>query len=240
MAVFGEVKLPHQELSEIARSTEGHDQIGRYLAQTGVVLICSVRAFGLLVARPGYPGTSGIPVPSAERELLATVDLWDATPVKPATVHQLIDIVARSVTDFAPLADPADLAKVLARQARDAKEALPADLRPLAPLLNDFRQALGLSFDVADEKGDRFFRSSLVQTAFYSLFAAWILWDREKYAAPPFDLTRRMRTFASRSLSNSSTTLGTRTYLRHLDLAKHLERAVATLTGSIGSSSAAA
>ena len=131
VAVFGEVKLPHQELSEIARSTEGHDQIGRYLAQTGVVLICSVRAFGLLVARPGYPRTSGIPVPSAERELLATVDLWDATPVKPATVHQLIDIVARSVTDFAPLADPADLAKVLARQARDAKEALPADLRPL-------------------------------------------------------------------------------------------------------------
>ncbi|MER9682450.1 N-6 DNA methylase [Mesorhizobium sp. M0184] len=46
--------------------------------------------------------------------------------------------------------------------------------------MDDYRQALGLSFDIDDEKGDRFFRSSLVQTAFYSLFAAWVLWDKSK------------------------------------------------------------
>ncbi len=56
------------------------------------------------------------------------------------------------------------------------------DLKPVAPLLDDYRQALGLAFDISDEKGDRFFRSSLVQTLFYSVFAAWILWDRK--AAP--------------------------------------------------------
>jgi hypothetical protein len=100
-----------------------------------------------------------------------------------------VSLIERSVTDFAPIADPADLAKVLARQARDAREGLPSDLRPVAPLLDDYRQALGLSFDVGDEKGDRFFRSSLIQTAFYSLFAAWILWDRTGDTAP-FELEK--------------------------------------------------
>ena len=53
--------------------------------------------------------------------------------------------------------------------ARDAKESLPGDLRAVAPLLDDYRQALGLSFDIDDAKGDRFFHSSLIQAAFYSL-----------------------------------------------------------------------
>lgn len=57
--------------------------------------------------------------------------------------------------------------------------ALPEDLKPLKPLLDDYRQALGLAFDINDEKGSRFFRSSLVQSVFYSLFAARILWDKE-------------------------------------------------------------
>jgi hypothetical protein len=132
------------------------------------------------------------------------------------------------VTDFAPLADPADLAKVLARQTRDAKQALPADLRPLAPLLNDFRQALGLSFDVGDEKGDHFFRSSLIQTAFYSLFAAWILWDRERDATP-FDLHKAQAHLRIPFLEQLFYDIRNPHYLRHLDLATHLARAVATL-----------
>ncbi|TCD13355.1 hypothetical protein [Oricola cellulosilytica] len=95
--------------------------------------------------------------------------------------------MTRSVTDFAPIADPADLAKALAWQVRNAKDALPDDLKPVAPLLDGYRNTLGLSFDFDDEKGDRFFRSSLIQTAFCSLFAAWILWNRTE-DAEPFDL----------------------------------------------------
>lgn len=62
--------------------------------------------------------------------------------------------------------------RYLARQARDAKDSLPDDLKPLKPLLDDYRQALGLAFDVEDEKGARFFRSSLVQSVIYALFDA--------------------------------------------------------------------
>ena len=56
---------------------------------------------------------------------------------------------------------------------------MPDDFKPVKPLLDDYRQALGLAFAIDDEKGARFFRSSLVQSIFYALFAAWILWDKE-------------------------------------------------------------
>lgn len=191
VGVFGEVKKPDTTLEDIAASTERDNQVGRYLARTGVVIVTNVRGFGLLACAPSYARTPGTPVPPDQRELIDSVDLWANTSGRGAkasidkdALEKFIALIVRSITDFAPIADPADLAKVLARQARDAKDALPDDLRPVAPLLDDYRQALGLSFDVDDEKGDRFFRSSLIQTAFYSLFAAWVLWDRTHDPAP--------------------------------------------------------
>ena len=51
--------------------------------------------------------------------------------------------------------------------------------RPIHPRHRDhYQAALGLTFDWEDKIGVRFFRSSLVQTAFYALFTAWVLWDR--------------------------------------------------------------
>jgi hypothetical protein len=181
VGVFGEVKRANVTLTDIAKSTEQNDQVGRYLAQTGVMLLCNVRGFGLLACVPDYVREISKPVPPSKRTLVKTVDLWSAASgsglclkIDEAATADLVEIIERSVTDYAPIADPADLAKVLARQARDAKGGLPDDLRPVRPLLDDYRQALGLAFHVDDERGDRFFRSSLVQTAFYSLFAAWI------------------------------------------------------------------
>jgi hypothetical protein len=51
MVVCGEVKLSSQEIKDITLSEDPNDQIGRYLAQTGVVLISNVRGFGLLKER---------------------------------------------------------------------------------------------------------------------------------------------------------------------------------------------
>jgi|HubBroStandDraft_6_1064221.scaffolds.fasta_scaffold3946660_1 hypothetical protein len=51
-----------------------------------------------------------------------------------------------------------------------AREAsMPDNLKPVKPLLDDYRQALGLAFAIDDEKGARFFRSSLVQSIFSSV-----------------------------------------------------------------------
>ena len=235
VGVFGEVKKPDETLEDIAASTEGNDQIGRYLSRTGVVLVNNVRGFGLLACAPGYAREHGTPVPPDQRDLIATVDLWSNASGKGAKLHvdpqaraDLVALVTRSVTDFAPIADPADLAKVLARQARDAKDALPDDLKPVALLLDDYRNALGLSFNTEDEKGDRFFRSSLIQTAFYSLFAAWILWNRTE-DTEPFDLERAQAHLRIPFLEQLFHDIRHPHYLQKLDLARHLERAVATL-----------
>jgi hypothetical protein len=172
VGVFGEVKRANETLEDIAVSKERNDQIGRYLAQTGVALLCNVRGFGLLACVPNYERGRDTPVPPEKRALIKMVDLWSAVSgsaarpkVDEVALADLVEIIERSVTDYAPIADPSDLAKVLARQACDAKEGLPDDLRPVRPLLDDYRQALGLSFEIDDDRGDRFFRSSLVQTA---------------------------------------------------------------------------
>lgn len=195
VGVYGEVKRADTCLADLAVSTEQNDQIGRYLSQTGVVLLCNVRSIGLLSCDPSFTREEGKPVRPEKRVLGNPVDLWSAVSgsgakqkVDPSAVEDLISIITRAVTDLAHIASPADLAKILARQARDAKAAMPDDLKPVKPLLDDYRQALGLAFSIDDEKGARFFRSSLVQSIFYALFAAWILWDREADAGTTFEV----------------------------------------------------
>jgi len=118
VSVFGEVKRVNEGLEDIAISTERNDQIGRYLAQTGVVLISNVRGFGLLACAPNYTREISKSVPSEKRSLIRTVDLWSAVSgsgprakVDEAATTDFIEIIERSVTDYAPIADPADLAK---------------------------------------------------------------------------------------------------------------------------------
>lgn len=75
VAVLAEVKPPDVEIAEMAVSIEQNNQVGRYLARTGVMLLCNVRAVGLLACKPGYVRQANTPVPPAKRDLLATVDL---------------------------------------------------------------------------------------------------------------------------------------------------------------------
>ena len=149
--------------------------------------------------------------------------------VDQSAIDELIEIVDRAVTDFASIADPADLAKIFVRQARDARLALPEDLKPVAPLLDDYRQALGLAFDVSDEKGDRFFRSSLVQTLFYSAFAASILWDRTASYDTRFEADDAQTHLQIPFLKALMYDIRHPSRMKHLGLEDHLARAVATL-----------
>jgi hypothetical protein len=236
VGVFGEVKRENITLEDLAVSTEQNDQIGRYLSRTGVVLLSNIRGFGLLACRIGYDRDPENPTDPLDRELLKTVDLWSSVSgsaahpkVDQVAIQQLVEIIDRSVTDFAPIADPADLAKILAWQARDAKSKLPEDLKPVAPLLDDYRQALGLSFDVSDDKGDRFFRSSLVQTLFYSLFAAWILWDRTALPDVLFEADDAHNYLPIPFLNALLHDIRHPARMKHLGLDEHLDRAVATL-----------
>ena len=54
------------------------------------------------------------------------------------------------------------------------------DALPLMAVRSALEEALGVRFE--GEKGTRFFHSTLVQTLFYGIFSAWVLWSRQ---SPP-------------------------------------------------------
>ena len=76
------------------------------------------------------------------------------------------------------LAEPKDLAWLLASYARDglARVEAAGDAPSLAAIRSALEQALGVRFE--GERGAAFFRSTLVQTLFYGVFSAWVLWAR--------------------------------------------------------------
>jgi predicted helicase len=79
----------------------------------------------------------------------------------------------------APLTRPEDVAWFLASYARDARARIEAAKQ--LPALEEVRKALetGLGLSFAGDKGEHFFRSTLVQTLFYGLFSAWVLWAED-------------------------------------------------------------
>ena len=77
------------------------------------------------------------------------------------------------------LAEPKDLAWLLASYARDglARVEAAGDAPALATVRTALEDALGVRFE--GERGVAFFRSTLVQTLFYGIFSAWVLWARQ-------------------------------------------------------------
>lgn len=189
LVVAGEVKLPSDDIEAIAFSEERNDQIGRYLAQTGVVLVTNVRGFGLLtVGRDNPPAAPR--VSPKHRVLEHVVELWPSQStmeqrraVSAEATEELYLLVETAVTRYAPIAEPESLAKILARQAKRAKAQLPAEFtQAVKGLAEDFGKALGVTFE--GQEGEEFFRSSLIQTVFYGLFAGWTLWLRSGSKEP--------------------------------------------------------
>ncbi|HLY22031.1 MAG TPA: type ISP restriction/modification enzyme [bacterium] len=188
LVVSGEVKLPDTDLQHLAVSTENQNQIGRYLAATRAVVICNLRSFGLVTVAPEWKGSG--PVPPDGRRLEQVVEFWSSVtalsqgkPIEPASLDSLIDLVETAVTRYAPIAEPQSLARIMARQARRAKADLPDKFTSaVRDLLDDFGKALGVTF--VGPEGEEFFRSSLIQTAFYGLFAGWALWSQGKRTTP--------------------------------------------------------
>lgn len=149
------------------------EQIRRYLEQYGLVLITNFHEFRLLKLEAGT-------VRVLERYVLATsaTELWSA-PLTSLAKHEklLPDFLARVMLYKAPLVQPKDVAWVLASYAREARAR--AEDYPLASfgtVKRALKESLGIEFE--GEKGEHFFRSTLVQALFYGIFSAWILWRR--------------------------------------------------------------
>ena len=103
-----------------------------------------------------------------------------AHPQKMAQEHseRLTQYLTRVMLHATQLVSPEDVAWFLASYARDAKARIEhIELPALDAVRAALEEALGLKFE--GEKGERFFRSTLVQTLFYGIFSAWVLWSKE-------------------------------------------------------------
>ena len=94
----------------------------------------------------------------------------------------LAEYLGRALSHRATLAEPRDLARLLASYARDGLARVDAsgDASSLNVVRSALEEALGVRFD--GERGAAFFRSTLVQTLFYGVFSAWVLWARQSPA----------------------------------------------------------
>ena len=173
-----EVKSVAADLDQLAAS----EQVAKYLVKYGQVLVTNYREFLLVTQGPGGKPTPGERYRLAESETA----FWAAAahPHKTAAERgeRLIEYLKRAMLHPAPLTAPADLAWFLASYARDAHARVDAqaDLPALASLRTAMENTLGMAFQ--GPEGEHFFRSTLVQTLFYGVFAAWVLWHKENPA----------------------------------------------------------
>lgn len=178
-----EVKSPAEAVSVTAASA----QVTKYWDRYQLVLVTNLRDWLLLGERSGQRV-------ELERYTLANdeAEFWQLTahPRLAAQTHggAFVDFLTRVLRHNAPLAEPRDLAWLLASYAREARHRIalaePNGLAQLSALKSSLEKALGASFD--QEQGEHFFRSTLVQTLFYGIFAAWVL-RHEQDKPGPFD-----------------------------------------------------
>lgn len=175
-----EVKGLARDVRRIARS----QQVRKYLDRYGKVLITTYREF--LIVTLGDDGE----LVAGEVFTLASdeVSFWKlARTANPSLALEagFEDYLKRVLLGDAPLSQPADLAWFLAAYAREGRKRLEEasdgkKRKALATLRAALENGLGLRFE--GEKGENFFRSALVQTLFYGVFASWVVWSE---ARPP-------------------------------------------------------
>jgi hypothetical protein len=168
-----EVKSTRDDVVTTAHSQQVIGYLGRY----GLVLVTNYRDFLLVGAGPaGAPRL-------LERYSLAPseAEFWRSPPHDLARRHgdQLTEYLSRCLMHAAPLRAPKDVAFLLASYARDARRRVEAhhDLPALATVRAGLEEGLGITFQ--GDRGEHFFRSTLVQTLFYGVFSAWVLWHND-------------------------------------------------------------
>jgi len=171
-----EVKGSAADISSLV----GSEQVARYWDRYRLVLMTNLWEFALV----GDDGR-GKPAVLASYRLAA---FWAAAALPGATVERhdegSIDFLRCSMVQAAPLTAPRDLAWFLASYARQALARVErGDLPALRGVREALEGALGLSFEGAQR--EHFFRSTLVQTLFYGIFSAWVLWCKEQPATSP-------------------------------------------------------
>ena len=159
--------------------TAAGDQVSRYWDRYRLVLVTNTRDFVLVgedaAGRPAKLETFRLAASAAEFAQRLETPRAFASEVGAG----LGEYLCRALSHRARLTEPKDLAWLLASHARDALARVEAagDAPSLAAVRTALEEALGVRFE--GERGARFFRSTLVQTLFYGVFSAWVLWARQ-------------------------------------------------------------
>ena len=166
-------------LTDDAWLTAESAQVSRYWNRYRLVLVTNYRDFVLL-----GEDAQGHPTPLETFRLADSADDFEQRLQKPRAFARdvgpgLGEYLCRALSHRAVLAEPRDLAWLLASYARDglARVEAAGDSPSLNALRTALEESLGVRFE--GERGAAFFRSTLVQTLFYGVFSAWVLWSRQ-------------------------------------------------------------
>ena len=158
--------------------TADSDQVSRYWGRYRLVLVTNTRDFVLV-----GEDADGLPAKLESFRLAGSAQEFDCLLQTPRAFARRVgaglgEYLCRALSHRAALAEPKDLAWLLASYARDglARVEAAGDAPSLAAVRSALEQALGVRFE--GERGAAFFRSTLVQTLFYGVFSAWVLWAR--------------------------------------------------------------
>ena len=158
--------------------TAAGDQVSRYWDRYRLVLVTNTRDFVLV-----GEDAAGHPAKLETFRLAESADDFQRKLEHPRAFAREVgaglgEYLCRALSHRAALAEPKDLAWLLASYARDglARVEAAGDAPSLAAVRQALEEALGVRFE--GERGARFFRSTLVQTLFYGVFSAWVLWAR--------------------------------------------------------------
>ena len=159
--------------------TVGSDQVSKYWSKYRLVLVTNTRDFVLL-----GEDSAGNPAKLETFRLAESVTEFESRLQTPRAFANNVgaalgEYLSRALSHRATLVEPKDLAQLLASYARDGLWRVEAagDVPSLSVVRSALEEALGVRFE--GQRGAAFFRSTLVQTLFYGVFGAWVLWARQ-------------------------------------------------------------
>ena len=178
------VRLPERGVVEVkpidddAWLTAESAQVSRYWQRYRLVLVTNYRDFVLL-----GEDAQGRPAKLETFRLAQSADEFAEKLQTPRAFARAVgaglgEYLCRALSHRTVLAEPRDLAWLLASYARDglARVEAAGDAPSLQAVREALEEALGVRFEGA--RGAAFFHSTLVQTLFYGVFSAWVLWAR--------------------------------------------------------------
>ena len=155
------------------------DQVSRYWDGYRRVLVTNARDFVLV-----GEDAAGEPRQLETFRLTGSESEFNAKLERPRAFANEVgaglgEYLGRVLSHSASLTEPKDLAWLLASYARDGLSRVEAagDTASLDAVRSALEESLGVRFE--GDKGADFFRSTLVQTLFYGIFSAWVLWARQ-------------------------------------------------------------